>query len=197
MNNTKKIYILLSNPSTIVAKMIGFYTKAPYNHASIAFDHELREVYSFGRKHPLIPIYGGFVKEDVRCGVFKKASCAVYSRTVSEDTYLHMRNFVQQIEEHGELYNYNFLGILGIILNMEMGRKRSYFCSQFVSQVFQEGGVRLLNKSAGLTTPADFSTCASLKLEFSGSLEAYRKLHRYSPHTAQSVFEPSRLFAAN
>ncbi|GJM76303.1 hypothetical protein HMSSN036_85190 [Paenibacillus macerans] len=72
MSNETQIYILLSNPKTWVAKMIGLYTRAPFNHASIAFDPELREVYSFGRKHPLIPIYGGFVKEDIHGGVFAK-----------------------------------------------------------------------------------------------------------------------------
>lgn len=95
MSNETQIYILLSNPKTWVAKMIGLYTRAPFNHASIAFDPELREVYSFGRKHPLIPIYGGFVKEDIHGGVFAKATCALYSCKVSKETYMHMRNYVK------------------------------------------------------------------------------------------------------
>lgn len=179
MNNDTQIYILLSNPRTIVTKLIGLYTRAPYNHASIAFDPDLREVYSFGRKHPLIPVFGGFVKENIHSGVFERATCAIYSCRVSRTTYEQMRNYVRQFEENDELYSYNFLGILGIILNMELGGENSYFCSQFVSSVFQQAGVQLLNKSAALTTPADLQSCSHLELIFRGRLDTYRRLCCY------------------
>ncbi|WP_229753349.1 hypothetical protein [Paenibacillus segetis] len=177
MNNSMQIYILLSNPRTLVAKMIGLYTRAPFNHASIAFDPQLRKVYSFGRKHPLIPVYGGFVKENIHSGVFEKATCAVYSCTVSKETYDAMRAYVQNFEENNELYSYNFLGILGIILNIELGGENSYFCSQFVSDVFQKGGVNLINKSAALTTPSDLQSCNFLRLVFRGHLDTYRRAY--------------------
>lgn len=196
MNNEMKIYVLLSNPKTWVAKMIGLYTRAPYNHASVAFDSELREVYSFGRKHPLIPIFGGFVKEDIHCGVFEKANCAVYSYRVSAENYWRMRNFVKNFEDHDELYTYNFLGLLGVVLNMELGGENSYFCSEFVSHVFQEAGVKLLDKSAGLTTPSDLCDCSQLQLEFRGRLATYRELYCYSRRTALA-YEQSRYYAAN
>lgn len=196
MNNEKKIYVLLSNPTTLVAKMIGLYTRAPYNHASIAFDPELREVYSFGRKHPFIPIFGGFVREDIHSGVFEKATCAVYSCKVSAENYMRMRNFVKTFEDNDELYTYNFLGLLGIILNMELDGKNSFFCSQFVSRVFQEAGVNLLEKSAGLTTPSDLCGCPHLQLEFCGRLDTYRERYCYSRRTA-AAYEQSRYYAAN
>lgn len=180
IKQTKQIYVLLSNPNTVVAKMIGFYTRAPYNHASIAFDSELREMYSFGRKHPMLPILGGFVKENIDSRVFDKASCAIYSCTVSESEYRQMRDYVRQFEENKDLYSYNFLGILGVVLNMELGGKNSFFCSQFVSSVFQNAGMQLLDKSACLTTPDDLSTCSCLKLQFRGSLNQYRDKHCHS-----------------
>lgn len=195
MDNKKQIYILLSNPRTIVAKMIGLYTRAPFNHASIAFDSQLRTVYSFGRKHPLIPVYGGFVKENIHCGVFEKATCAVYSCTVSTETYNKMRAYVQKFEENNELYSYNFLGILGIILNMELGGENSYFCSQFVSSVFQNSGVTLIEKSAALTTPADLGTCVFLKLVFRGDLSTYR--NHYCRRRNSSTHDQHSIYAAN
>ena len=42
----KKIYIILSNTGTLFSKAIGMYTKKELNHASIAFDEELNEMYS-------------------------------------------------------------------------------------------------------------------------------------------------------
>lgn len=195
MTKNKQIYILLSNPNTVVAKMIGLYTRAPYNHASIAFDPELREVYSFGRKHPLLPMFGGFVQENIHARVFERATCAVYSYTVSEETYMEMRNYVRQFEENRNLYSYNFLGILGIVLNMELGGENSYFCSQFVSSVFLKAGVQLLDKSAGLTTPHDFSNCSHLKLMFRGEMEIYRR--NYCHRRSTAALEPVSVYAAN
>lgn len=196
MNNeqTKQIYVLLSNPNTVVAKMIGFYTRAPYNHASIAFDSELREMYSFGRKHPMLPILGGFVKENIHSRVFDKASCAIYSCTVSESVYHQMRDYVRQFEENKDLYSYNFLGILGVVLNMELGGKNSFFCSQFVSSVFLNSGMQLLDKSACLTTPDDLSTCSCLKLHFRGSLNHYRD--KYCHSKAGYALQERTLFPA-
>ena len=46
----KKIYILLTDTGTLFTNLIKLYTKKTYNHASISFDSELSEVYSFGRK---------------------------------------------------------------------------------------------------------------------------------------------------
>ena len=64
----KKVYILLTDTGTLFTKLIKLYTKKPYNHASISFDLELLEVYSFGRKTARNPFIGGFVKEDVNKG---------------------------------------------------------------------------------------------------------------------------------
>ncbi|MCL1950335.1 MAG: hypothetical protein FWF59_11445 [Turicibacter sp.] len=47
-----EIYIVLTKTSSVASKLIGCYTKKPYSHVSIAFDKELKQVYSFGRKRP-------------------------------------------------------------------------------------------------------------------------------------------------
>lgn len=196
MKKDHQIFILLSNPKTVIAKMIGLYTRAPYNHASIAFDPELQEVYSFGRKHPLIPIIGGFIKEDIHSGFFERASCAVYRCPVTKDTYDKMRSYVRQFEDNQDLYSYNFLGILGVVLNKELGGEKAYFCSQFVSSVFQTAGVHLIDKSSALTTPNDLSTCSFLELAFRGNMETYRKIHCYRAKS-QATLEAPSFYIAN
>ena len=60
-----KVYILLTDTGSLLTKLIKLYTKKPYNHASISFDFELSEVYSFGRKKVENPFHGGFVKEKI------------------------------------------------------------------------------------------------------------------------------------
>jgi hypothetical protein len=74
----KKVYILLTNTGSFLTKLIKLYTKKPYNHASIAFDYELSEVYSFGRKTARNPVIGGFVP--MECALiffYKKTAIAV------------------------------------------------------------------------------------------------------------------------
>lgn len=61
----KQVYILLTNTGSLLTKLIKIYTKKPYNHASIAFDRNLSEVYSFGRKAARNPFIGGFVKDRI------------------------------------------------------------------------------------------------------------------------------------
>lgn len=50
MSRDKEIYVLLTDTGTVLTKIIRSFTKDPLNHASIAFDQDLNEVYSFGRK---------------------------------------------------------------------------------------------------------------------------------------------------
>lgn len=59
MSADPSVYIMLTNTGTLFTKLIQGYTKAPYNHASISFNRELSELYSFGRKHPANPLNGG------------------------------------------------------------------------------------------------------------------------------------------
>lgn len=51
MTSKKDVYIVLTGTGTAFSGFIKWFTKADLNHASIAFDSELREVYSFGRKN--------------------------------------------------------------------------------------------------------------------------------------------------
>lgn len=51
MSSNKDIFIVLTGTGTAFSGFIKWFTKADLNHASIAFDCELREVYSFGRKN--------------------------------------------------------------------------------------------------------------------------------------------------
>lgn len=173
MTETRSIYIVLSNPCSFIAKMIGWYTKAPFNHVSIAFDEQLNRMYSFGRKHELIPIFGGFVQETIHSQLFKEARCALYKCTVSEETYDKMQKFVQQFALNHERYSYNYMGILGVILNRELGGEDSYFGSQFVHTVLKQGGIELIAKPVKLTTPSDFEYSQGLELIYHGYLGLY------------------------
>jgi len=169
----KPIYIVLTDTGTWLARLIRLYTKAPLNHASIAFDPGLTEVYSFGRKRPANPFVGGFVREDFGGELFRDAPCAIYKCVVSEKQYHHIRDSIRRFEKEAHRYKYNFLGLFGVLFKIQIRRNYAFFCSQFVAFLFEQAGLRLVPKSPSMTTPSDFSTAESLELVYTGKLRDF------------------------
>jgi len=172
----KNIYILLTNTGSVLNNLIKRYTKAPYNHASIAFDIELKELYSFGRLNPANPLVAGFVKEDIRGGTFarfEETTFSLYSFEVSESTYYKMISVIREFESQKEKYKYNFIGLLGVMTNLPIEREYAYFCSQFIATVFKRSGIDLFNKPPSLVRPDDFVKSGQLKFLYRGKLKHY------------------------
>ncbi|GFZ87854.1 hypothetical protein GCM10010978_29520 [Compostibacillus humi] len=173
----KKIYILLTDTKTVLGRIIKLYTKKPYSHASIAFDLELDEVYSFGRKMPSNPFIGGFVRENITSKLFLNARCAIYSCEVSETELQRMYQFIQKIEREKHRYRYNFLGLLSFIFDKNVVRENAFFCSQFVATVLTEGGVVTYKKPLDRITPDDLLDTEKFELIYEGNLQHYRNIN--------------------
>lgn len=168
----KKVYIVFTNTSSLLSILIQLYTKNKLNHVLLSFDQHLQEIYSFGRKKTYNPFIGGFVREKIAAGLFKKARCEVYSYTISESDYEQMLTKVRQFESEKDLYRYNLLGQFAIILNYKLNRKNAFFCSQFVATILNEKkGV--LDKTPSLCTPQDLLEVDQLQLIYKGLLLSY------------------------
>jgi hypothetical protein len=168
-----KVYIILTDTGTLFTKLIKVFTRRPLNHASISFSRELDNTYSFGRKRPHNPFVGGFVKENLRGELFKRAVCAIYSFSVSECEYKKMLHFVQQVEDQQRYYKYNFLGLLGVLFRRKWNRKNAFFCSEFVASVLSNAGMTIKNKPACFVKPNDLTDCTEFKLIYAGDLRSY------------------------
>jgi hypothetical protein len=173
MMTEKKGYILLTDTGTVFTNLIKLFTNKPYNHASIAFDSDLSEVYSFGRKSIRNPFIGGFVEEDMKSRLFNQADCEIYSFEITEVQMQKMKHYILEIEAEKNQYRYNFLGLFGFILNRPIERKKSFFCSQFVASVLEEGNVIDFKKPLSLIAPNDFQKLTNLQLMYQGKLTDY------------------------
>jgi hypothetical protein len=181
MDSKPSVFILLTNTGTLFTKSIQTYTRAPYNHASISFDRELTEMYSFGRKNPNNPLYGGFVKEDVWTGTysrFPETTCVIYELEVSARQIEKMKRVLRFFIKNQNKYMYNLLGLLGVTIGEPIEFSNSYFCSQFVAEILKRSGIRLWDKLPALVTPDDFRQHKQLNLIYEGKLFDYPALKR-------------------
>lgn len=166
----------------MLSKVINKYTKEPYSHVSIAFDDELKELYSFGRLRPNNPLIAGFVKEDIENGTFARfpeTRCALYSLEINDLQYRRLIRELERFKRDGEKYGYNLIGLIGVMVNYPIERKYNYFCSQFVSSLLRKSGIRLIDKHTGLTSPRDFRECRELSLVYEGKLQNYNLKQSY------------------
>jgi hypothetical protein len=180
MSPKPKLYIVLTHTGTWFTNLIKAYTREPFNHASLAFDPELREIYSFGRKYENNPFSGGFIRENVLGPLFvseeRVTTCAIYSCEVGTAAYERIRKTIADMEERKHEYKYNFIGLFGVLFNRRLKRDKAYFCSQFVAAMLQSGGVALTNKCPELTTPGDIGRSDRLQLVYTGKLRDYPPL---------------------
>ena len=173
----REIYIMLSQTRTYFARLIKLYTREPYAHASIAFDEDLIEMYSFARLKPRNPFITGFVEEDINSGVFgscTETTCCVYSLKVTEEQYARLKSEVEVFKKNRSKYSYNFLGIVGVMIHKPINSENRYFCSQFVAHILEKSGIKLFNKNSGLVRPFDIRVCPKLKKIYQGKLIDYR-----------------------
>jgi hypothetical protein len=176
VNKQKYIYVLLTYPPTLIARVIGLYTRKSYTHASLALDPELKQLYSFGRKVLYFPLIGGFIHENPKAGVFKVSrdiSCKVYKIPVTGDQFERIRSQIQEFLSDPNRYGYNFFGLLGIILNRRIPIKDHYFCSEFVAKVLSDGGITLFDKDSALVRPDDFLDVEAMEEVYTGVLNHY------------------------
>jgi len=171
----RTIYFLFTDTGTYLARVINYCTKQSLIHVSIAFDHELKEVYSFGRKRPHNPFIGGFVKEDINSDFLRDAACAIYSYTLSDHECEKVLQNIKAIEARKHLYKYNFLGLFGVLLRIEFEREHALFCSQFVATVLHNVKSFQVEKPHCLVTPADIRNLSGLQLVYEGKLGDYPK----------------------
>ncbi|MEI5908873.1 hypothetical protein WAK64_17630 [Bacillus spongiae] len=181
----KELYILLTDTGTTLNRTIKLVTNAPYNHASISLDEKLNHVFSFGRKQPINPLYGGFIQEDFVDGTFSwypDTTCAIYKLSVSEREYEKVFQLISEFEKHKHSYRYNFFGLFGVPLNYPIEIPFSYFCSQFVADLLKQSGIKLFNKRSSLVSPDDFRKINRLELIYEGRIYDYPALQiEYKP----------------
>ena len=171
--NEKKIYIVLTQTYTTIARIIKSITKDNYSHASISLDIKCNNMYSFGRKYIYFPFYGIFLKEDLRKGLFirnKNALIAIYEIKVTKKQYNKIKDKIKEIELNNK--GYNIIGLLLAHFRIKLHR-RKYYCSEFVYEVLSNKEIEIYNKENTLFKPEELITNNRCVKIFEGKIRDY------------------------
>ncbi len=174
---SKKIYIVISQTGTMLSRLVRLYTGDTYNHASIAFDKELKQLYSFGRLNPYNPFIGGFVKESPTSGTFKRfynTDAAVIELDIDAEKYDELKAGIEEMYGHKEDYHYNYKGLFLAMFGKPRHKVGCYYCSEFVREFCLNYGIKLLKSDTDVVKPMDFMEIQGGKLIYEGKLRAYR-----------------------
>ncbi|MGE5678910.1 MAG: hypothetical protein ACM3ZR_12720 [Pseudomonadota bacterium] len=167
----RDIYLVFTRTGTWLSRLISIFSDIQYPHASISFDDNFTEMYSFGRKNPNNPLSGGFTVEDLSGGVFSKnpgCKCLIFKLKVSEEQYASLKGYIGGFSSSQDKYRYNFLGLCSILFNVPLKRKHHYFCSQFVSEALIQSNVIKPDKAPELTRTDDLYTIRNRELLYEG-----------------------------
>ena len=128
------IYLVFSSTPSRFGRMIRFASGARFNHVSVAFDADLRKLYSFGRRRNHIPINAGLVQEYPERFSLRKVDYVgvrIYRIPVTPEQYRLGKLRIRQIM-NDEKYLYNLYSVLFYPIFKGFYTYKAYTCVEFV-----------------------------------------------------------------
>ena len=170
----RKIYIVLTYTGTPLSKLIRLYTREEYSHVSIALDEDLGRMYSFGRLKPYNAFIGGFVREGVNFGTFrrfKNTKCSIKCIEITDDQYYELKRIIKKFEKKKKIYSFNVIGLFATALNIKVQKENSFYCAEFVKYALEES--HIVSALPDLIKPEDFHNLEISVPVYEGLLRKY------------------------
>ncbi len=174
---SKNIYIVVSQTGTVLSRVLRFFTRAEYCHASISLDERLGEMYSFGRKNPYNPFYGGYVKESPDFGTFrrfKNTRAAILRFPVEEEKYEEIKRRLEEMYSNKSVYGYNYIGLCVAPFKKNHKTPCRFYCSEFVHYIFSEYSIYDVELLPEIVAPIDFYNTFAEREVFRGKISEFR-----------------------
>ena len=169
----KSVYLFLSGTKTPLARLVCILTASRTTHSSFSLDTKFDNMYSFGRLGKK-PFPAGFANENIRKNIFevyKNCPCKVFQIDLTDEGYDKLLARLNYYKENAKDFKYNFFGAYLCSLRFKgTTPKNKRFCSQFVSELLNEGGIKLPYKPS-LMRPRDFLKVDTFKEIYHGSIE--------------------------
>lgn len=189
------VYIVISQTTSrfggMIRKVLGCY----YNHASIAFDEKLENLYSFGRFKQRMPLIAGLIKEypaRFLVGNRQQVPVCIYKIPITEEQYQKGLKRIQEITEDEDEYLYNLFSVLSYPLSGGFSTYKAYSCVEFVAHMVHYMNIPLtVKKPAYAYTPEELGKALNQKIYYEGNLLEY--CHENIGDAAQFFAQPDLL----
>lgn len=174
------IYVVLTRTNTIISRLIRFFKKDEYTHASISLDRNLENMYSFGRKYDFNPFIGVFKHENINKGTYKYCKTlpgVVIELEVTKSQYKKAKALLGHFISNGSRYKYNYMGLVNSLFDKGSCYSTRFMCSEFVYYILNESGIADLDISRSLVRPQSLLTLDG-RILFKGNLKDTKLLNR-------------------
>lgn len=176
-NREYYIYIVISETPTEFGKVIRKFAKIKYNHASIAFDQELKQLYSFGRRQYRNPLNAGLIKEypeRFTLRRFSRINVRIYRVPVTKEQYTLGKSRILEIKHDSDGYIYNLFSVLSYPVFKGFHTYKAYSCAEFVAHMVRVMGIIMDPAKLNCEyTPEEIGSYVSNCLFFEGNLLDY------------------------
>lgn len=133
------LYVVFVSTNTMMGKGIRLFTRNKYSHVTIAFDRELRAMYSFARYHINSPIYGGFVVEQPGRYLYGEQDVLVKicEVPIEQEEYERIRQEIEYFRQNREVMIYNTLNALLSLMGKHLKVTNMYTCLEFTTYLLR------------------------------------------------------------
>lgn len=144
------VFLVLTKGKTpVISQGIKFVTNSEYSHASITFDPELEEVYSFNMRKESF----GFVRENKSS--FKENFISVFAFFAPKNIVNKLKETVYDFGNHKTTFDLKiFANKIFHINHKASNNEYNQVCSTFVDTVLQSGGINLVGDQK-IPAPSD------------------------------------------
>ena len=171
-----KIYVVLTNTKTAFSKVAAIITRQNYNHISLSFDRDLKELFTFdlGVNSIMVETMDKFDP---------LAEFIVYSIDVTLEALRRIREHIDHIMRNSRSFVYSRLTLLKATINQLTGLRifehdeslrNEYICSTFVAELLRTANIRLFRDDR-IPAPHDFKGNRALKYEYRGTFRSHAK----------------------
>ena len=169
----KRVFLVLTKSKSLLSRIMDLSLPSYYYHSSICFDSSIDEMYSVCRRHAFLMLPAYLYKEHLDKGFyyyFDSTRIGIYSFEVSDESYINMKNYVDELYKNNKQLRYSILGVLYARLNIRKVRKNKMFCSEFICNVLNRANENLIDIVPELCSPMNLLTIKGLKCHYIGKV---------------------------
>ena len=146
-NEISPVYIILDKGKKFYSDWISHFTNSEYTHASIGFDADMSQNYTY--------LANGFSNETIDS--YGDDDITVYTFFVSKEVSNKLKTSVQDFKDNAKKSVYDFRRMFDYLVDNTKRKTSKYaqVCSTFVDNILRSAGIGITKITRGIVSPKD------------------------------------------